>query len=221
MRISARLLRVLRGILEYLGFKKIVDPALQPNVTIGQFHGSSLLPLDAHAAVKWRSSDDEKLVYLGGCQVNLELWHDGLGSGSIHLTELNIEVIEFTKKSIDELNEKPKGDNIFAEGTAKSYRFDAIINGYVVENIRWIIGGSSSTFQMARRPPNILSVESFDESKNDVLLLNDPSDPIFFKGTIRLDAPGMYRLRFSIESSVFGERNITVKSDEFLLYMRS
>ena len=165
MRVNARLFRVLRGVLEYLGLKTIIDPALQPNVTIGKFHGSSLLPLDAHAAVKWRSSDDEKLVYLGGCQVNLELWHDGLGSGSIHLTELNIEVMEFNNTSIDELNEKPSGENIFAEGTAKSYRFDAIINGDGVDEIRWIIGGSPYSFQMAERPPNILSVEKFDESK--------------------------------------------------------
>lgn len=219
MILNLQWLRVFRGLTEYLGLKSLIDPVLQPNVTISSFDGSNLRPLDAHAAIKWRGSDEEKLVYLGGCQVNLELWHNGIGSDAIRLKELNIEINKFSNISIEELNKKPAGEKVFAEGTAKSYRFDAIVNGSRVDKIRWITGNSEKSFQTARYPPNIISVDEFDENRNDVLLLKNPSDPIFFKGTIRLGAPGMYHLRFSIESSVIGEKNNGVKSEVFLLYM--
>ena len=169
------------------------------DLTISSLRGARrLTPLDGHPALPARN--DSGPILTGGFHVSFTLAHNGMGKHSINLHALELVVDHFEPGPHPDLSYEIEGRELIGAGVARPHVFSLAVFGDQVGRAQWITDGKQGTFVQAN------SANFFDT--DDPRILTFPAggaDIEEIRGTVLMQEPGLYKVRFVFHYSVGGQ----------------
>jgi hypothetical protein len=186
-------------------------PGATSDLTISSLRGGRRLrPLSGHPVLTPDGPDAP--VYTGGVHVSFTLAHNGVGTRSINLHAMVLQVVSFMPGSQAALAYVVEGAAVVGAGVARPQVFSVALRGRTVSPARWVLDRTTNAVSQARSE-NFLDTEdprvlTFPAGANDIEEL---------QGTVTAREPGLYAVRFVFHYSVGGEDREHV-SDTIRIY---
>jgi pimeloyl-ACP methyl ester carboxylesterase len=156
-----------------------------------------LIPLDGHPVLS--PSAGPSPLYTGGFHVSFTLAHNGAGKKPINLHSMELEVVRYTPGARAEYAYRIEGTALVGAGVAKPHVFSVMVFGERVAPTQWVTDAKLGTFSEAR------SANFFDTDDPRILTFAaGGADIEEIRGTVLVQEPGLYALRFVFHYSVAG-----------------
>jgi hypothetical protein len=176
-----------------------------------------LQQLDGHPTIEYSG----RTVHCGGCKVEFELSHNGLGREPITLLGMIPVVTDFDASRHTGLDYQLAGDELHAAGTAHVHEFRLTIIDGQVQPGKWILDPTSGSFERCDDSGNMLSAKAFDaQDSNQFKFLHDEADANTIRGFVLSVGVGLFALHFEFVYSVGGQER-RHSSEKVWLYSRN
>ncbi|MHC4104039.1 MAG: hypothetical protein ACYSR9_03805 [Planctomycetota bacterium] len=145
---------------------------------------------------------NDRIVFPQGCNMDLELSHNGRGSDSVTVRRIEVEVQAYEPGDKPEYASKIEGANIFGAGTATDHRFHVSVFGKEVGLASWIIDAKTHKVEQAKNQ-DLLSAEAINKEGHRLFYFDaDTKKSESLRGTLLAKTPGLYQIHLHFYISI-------------------
>jgi len=160
---------------------------------------------------------NDRIVFPQGCNIDLELSHNGRGRDSVTVRRIEVEVKEYEPGDNSEYTSKIEGSSIFGAGTAADHRFHISVQGKEVSLASWIIDAKKHKVELAKNQ-DLLSAEAINKEGHRLFYFDaDTKKSESLRGTLIAKKTGLYQIHFHFYYSI-GSKDHSYSTKAIFIY---